>query len=418
MKKYYISAMIATSEALTLIIFLFLFIAKPVYPQGNPFIYMDGDKFMYRCEEIYPMVVNYGVIIIQDKYDQFHISPDLSTCHTCGGPNWFSCGIGYIEWHEEIKNHMIKADSMGFNMVRLMALGVQYNTEYDTTTTDNLYTRKYFEQSHHPDSLEALYNNGKRITINDTTYELMGNLIEEFINIIKENDLSLKLIFNIGGSGVEEDTENYLPYLAYIANRFKDEPVIFTYDLYNEPGYFTRYYKNDKYLRANTVAQWYNIIKQNAPSQYITIGHIKSDVFDWDPTVLNQDFISYHQYPMWFEPDTFNAVNGFKRYKPIIKWLSETTDKPWIIGETGFPGVDSVTPLHPIIGTEAEQAWFADSSLLYTHWYGAKGYSWWIYKDVKWGYHTLFKSKEHFFGLVRRFSDTQEHKPAAEEILN
>jgi hypothetical protein len=388
--------------------------------QGNPFIYMENDRFMYQCSEFYPWVINYQVVIIKDRFNGFHISPDLHYCSSW--PN--SCGADYEEWHEQIKDHLIKSKSLGFNMVRLMQLGVSIDTLYDSSNPFQLYSGKYFEQSQHPDSVEVFYMNGKRIPIDDSTQHIMGDLIEEFIKIIEENDLDLKLIIAIGGGGVEETSPAYTAFLSYIAERFHEEPIVFSYDLYNEPGYYCHKYTKNKYLRANTVSAWYHTVKQKAPSHYVTIGHVPPDIFEWDPMILNQDYVSYHVYPKLLALDNYNASNGFKRYKAYIKSFGETISKPWIIGETGLPAVDSIndpsinTWIHPIISSEEEQAWFADSSIFYTNWYGSKGYSWWKYKDVKWYKDSVIKANQNFYGLVRRFSDEQNHKPAGDVILN
>ncbi|MFU8843583.1 MAG: hypothetical protein ACNA7V_07230 [Bacteroidales bacterium] len=260
--------------------------------------------------------------------------------------------------------------------------------------------------------------------MNDTTQHIMGNLIEEFIKIIEENELDLKLIITIGGGGVEEASIEYNTFLSYISERFQEEPIVFSYDLYNEPGYFCHNLTKDKYLRANTVCTWYHTVKQKAPSHYVTIGHVPPDIFEWDPMILNQDYVSYHVYPKLLALDNYNASNGFKRYKAYVKSFGETISKPWIIGETGLSAVDSIndpsinTWMYPIISSEKEQAWFADSSIFYTNWYGSKGYSWWKYKDVKWYKDSVIKANQHFYGLVRRFSDEQNHKPAGDVISN
>jgi hypothetical protein len=353
-----------------------------LFTQENPFIFMENNKFYHQCEEFYPVVVNYPVAIIQDLQYDFHVAPARCYCtpNNCG-PSWYSCGINVNEWHDELKVHLEKIVDLKFNTIRLLGLKVSYDNNYMNTGDKVLKSSDIYIQQTDPNC----YETEEGLVINSNTFNHQGDLLQEVIDIIKNNDIHLKLIILTGGNGVEMLSDDYSAYLSYMAERFKDEPIIFGYDLYNEPVWHSYHQipTPNKYERTETCLQWYNAIKLNAPSHFVTIGSERFDVFDWDPGILPVDFISFHLFYDKKKGDNYEIEPAKEKYKVWLKWMSESFNLPiYIYGETGFPGIDSVSPLHPSVGTEEEQKEWAEFSLKYTRWYGTKGYSWWFYKDV------------------------------------
>ena len=134
--------------------------------------------------------------------------------------------------------------------------------------------------------------------------------------------------------------------------------------------------------------RWQNIVKQHAPHQLTTIGlACQREVYEWDPNLMNVDFISFHPYE--YEED---------QVRNELYWYYKYVKKPWIIGETGIPSNNDSIPYE-------NQVKFAEKTLLQNLNCGGMGYSWWQFKDVEWGgYH------QNFLGVVNRDGETKTSK--------
>jgi hypothetical protein len=383
--------------------------------QENHFVYMENDNFYLQCEDFYPMAMNYQISIIHDKNGEFHIAPSSAYCWKGPCKKQRMCGTEVSEWHEQIVEHLNKIVELGFNSIRLVgSLATTYD-EKKHQLTSSFYRAQNQED---PSCFTTMYDGYK---INKKLYDRHGDLLEEFIGIIRENKIPLKIILLTGGGGIENVAKKQAKYLSYLANRFKNEPILFAYDMYNEPSYWC-YPANTlmgKQKRIETVSLWYNALKKASPLHLVTIGVYITDVYDWDPQLLPSDLFSLHMYSMNSAAEGWDIVPPFNRSKAQLKCVSETYKKPWIIGENGIWGVDSVFPRpHPIVLTEEEQRWYVENMLKYTNWYGAKGYSWWQFKDS----HTYSDTKastakSNFHGIVKREDNDQNHKAAGEEFI-
>lgn len=391
--------------------------------QNNSFVYMQDNKFYLNCDELYPVIVNYSVIPIQNTQYEFHASPTVDLCHPSGcEPFWRSCGPNAAEWEAELIEHFTKMEELEFDMIRLFGFNLHYNPDFNQTEGEVLLSESSLQQLS-PSSPEC-YSKQDPTIMTENTYSFQGDMLQKVIDVIKANDFDLKLIVLMGGRGVEMLSDNYKEYLGYMANRFKNEPVIFGYDLYNEPAWYSIEDLN-KYESAAKFFSWYDTIKSVAPSQFVTIGVNVENAFRWDPEVLPLDFISLHLYPPRYESEQFNLQQYLERCKVYLQWYSESYTKPYIIGETGRPGVDGLPPnppTYPGIGTEQEQAEFAEVTLKYSKWYGHIGYSWWKYKDTKWFEPDNSLATENYFGIVKIepsiLEDDEVHKPAGEMFIN
>ncbi len=390
-----------------IIILLYLvFILFPFnsYSQDNPFVIMHDGKFYLGCEEFYPVAVNYGVWPTQATNDTFYISPTNVLCHypeyCCDTIDITSCGINSVAWEQELIDHLTMMDSLNFNMIRLLGFSIGYRDD-NPLWGEVLQSRTYFKQTYENTHCFDLMDG---IVMNSNSFSFQGDMLQKVIDVIYENNFSFKLLILMGGGRVEMLSDTYADYLAYMANRFRDEPVIFGYDLYNEPG---MHYEEEltKAQIAEKCSTWYHAIKQNAPSHFVTMGVHVLDVFHWDPQILPLDFLSFHLYRKPHVSEGYEIGPALERYKVFLQWISKSFSKPYMIGETSYSGIDyfppSLPPQHPIIPGEADQAAFADSSLRYTKWYGNIGYSWWYYKDVASHWVTNEKAYSNYYGIVR-----------------
>jgi hypothetical protein len=159
------------------------------------------------------------------------------------------------------------------------------------------------------------------------------------------------------------------------------------YDLFNEPLYFDSIERKKADI-VPIVKGWHKLLKMYAPNQLCTIGLAGiREVFQWDPNILDVDFISFHPY---------NHESG--QVMNELYWYGNYIKKPWIIGETAIPADnDSIT--------YEEQKKFAHTTLKQAYDCGAMGYSWWQYKDVEW--HAYLAN---YMGMVTRKGETKTAK--------
>lgn len=184
---------------------------------------------------------------------------------------------------------------------------------------------------------------------------------------------NLKVQLLVGGKSIDKPSfrDNYVNYLQAIALNFSSNTTLYSYDFYNEPLYFD----NNEYSKSEIctlVESWYFAIKNNSLNHLTTIGLATStETFEWDPGILKLDFLSFHLYS-----DNINIV------KSEIKWIAETCNIPWMIGETGYSASTTGSGGQ---GSLQEQKDFAKMTLEMARDCGAIGYSWWMYQDVYWG---------------------------------
>jgi hypothetical protein len=155
--------------------------------------------------------------------------------------------------------------------------------------------------------------------------------------------------------------------LEKLFTRFINNPTILAYDFFNEPLYFDKKPRDKKEVYEIT-KYWESFVDKYAPNHMYTIGLTgPREVFEWDPNILNMDFVTFHPYE--FQPEMSENE---------MLWFYRNVKKPWMIGENGFSADnDSVT--------YEEQLNFAKRILPHAVNCGAIGYTWWQYKDVNWG---------------------------------
>jgi len=178
---------------------------------------------------------------------------------------------------------------------------------------------------------------------------------------------------------------------------------ILAFDFFNEPFYFDSLDRKDKTEVYYITRRWQEIAKTNSPHHLTTIGlACQREIFEWDPNLMNVDFISFHPYE--YEPD---------QVRNELYWYNRFVDKPWIIGETGIPSNNDSIPYE-------NQVQFARKTLKQNLNCGGMGYSWWQFKDVDWGsYHQNYLGVVAARGYTRKSSVELVHgtpKPVNEEI--
>lgn len=402
--------------ALFLLFSIIIIFPQTTYSQKDSFVYIKDGKFMLDSNEYFPLAVNYALDVVKDINGDFYISPHAQYCKWANcdeGSSGFHCGTNTMEWKIKIRSHIDRIADMGFNSIRLVGLGLNYNP--DKNGSGRLVSKVYQEQND-PDKLYC-FERKKRIKINRKTINKQIDLFVAFIQIVNEHNEAipnkqLKVILTTGTGGLQDLSWKYTKFLIALGERFKDDPAILAYEP-NFEGYYLgipKYEKDQKYEMAENFAQWYYALKEVSPSHLITYGASLVDVFNWDAQTFPVDFLNLHHYPSFNTP---YSSEEFDRYKCILKWFSEAYDKPWIIGETGLSGNDVANRKNPNIASENQQKEFVASTLAYSRWYGAIGYAWWQYKEVPWYKFDNLKANSNYYGLIRMKDEKESSKPAA-----
>lgn len=354
MKKYFL-------------VFLFLCTVAAIYlsfPLNNKehFVSIKKGSFKLNGKDFYPVAVNYIVSTRADK-NSIWASPYFGYT-----PDSINPLVSKDSCQLQLEADMQLIKEMGFNTVRLVGIG----EEAVNKKTGALSV--YATMDSRSDTSIALTT--------DENYNKYFNALDKLFNAA--NNAGLKIIFLIRTFPEIYSTEDHLKKLAI---RFKSDTALMAYDFFNEPLYFDSLERNKIDIRPIT-KRWNKTMKMYAPNQLSTMGLAGiREVFEWDPNLLDIDFISFHPYD--HEPG--QVMNE-------LYWYGTYIQKPWILGETAISADnDSIT--------YEEQKQFADKTLKQAFNCGAKGYSWWQYKDVEW--HSYLAN---YMGVVTRKGETKSTK--------
>ncbi|MDR2971120.1 MAG: cellulase family glycosylhydrolase [Bacteroidales bacterium] len=294
------------------------------------FIYLNDNYFELRNERFFPVMLNY-IVSCRNIDNEFVLSPNI---------DYEEAGVYESNTKEEIahqlRGHFQLIKEMGFNSIRLC-----------------------FDRIHNYEQEYYYYADGKEYFIK-TDYEQILNGLEILVNIAKEEELRIMLL--IKKPWEDKSLEDFT---IKIFKHFKDNPVIFAYDLMNEPLYFDK--TTDKKEIYNIVSYWEKKVREYAPNQLFTIGFSEPiEVNCWDPALLPVDFVAFHTYhPL--------------RAKSEIYWYSTYVGKPWMIGETALPADnDSISYEHQTSYMREIYQYVVDC--------GGAGFGWWDFQEAVHGH--------------------------------
>jgi hypothetical protein len=359
MKKYFF---VFLFFALSGIVYCLL-IRKSVSQRANPhFVSIRDNKFSLNGKMFYPVSVNYLVGFQSDK----------SGIWLCPSVDYRVDSKIQYQTKEEGLRHL-KADmdlirEMGFNAIRLVGTDISVDKQ---TGIRSLSVRKTI-------NVDTSFS-----LTQELNYDQYFNALEEAFGIIGRAGLKIVLLNSVfpENKGTEE-------HLRRLTSRFSTDSTLMAYDLFNEPLYFDSIPRSKEDVYKNVKA-WKKIVADNAPDQLCTIGlEGVREVFEWDPNMLDVDFLSFHPYE--YEPE---------QVRNEVYWYGKYVKTPWIIGETALPA-DNDSVSYDV------QKEFARKTLKQVYDCGAIGYTWWQYKDVNW---QLFHPS--FLGIMNRKG---EIKPVAE----
>jgi hypothetical protein len=291
------------------------------------FISLEGKQFNYQNNDFFPVMVNYVVDFIQTEN-----GPAISP--TIGYENPDDYEFRNKEGlKKQMDAHFALLKQKGFNCIRLCLDRVSTNAE-----------GTYFAVSQ-----------GKELFI-DNDKDAIFAALDEVINVARDNELFIMLLIRApyNNKALEQ-------YSQALLQKYKEEPIIFSYDFFNEPLYFDKE-RLEKKDAVKIVEKWRKWMDKYAPYQLLTIGVSEPiEVSRWDVSVMPIDFVSFHTYHPLRVPNE-------------IFWYSKYINKPWIIGETSLPADnDSIS--------YEEQRQFMTEVFKQTKLCGGSGFGWWEFQD-------------------------------------
>ncbi len=395
--------------------FLTLVVLGGISVQAQPpsgYVYVDpvSKKFKLDGSDWYALSVNYKTDVVYNVLNgTFHLAPhnDYSKNYTpstipidCDGDgakesttifegdDATSCELKILEDLLYIKN------TLKMNSVRWVAADLAFGVKRIPSTPECTVTQ-----------LPALKGTNDCGWWNATFLDwgteehiqTVYDLIQTFLDLAETAGLKVEILIGEKRLDWPEWRHEYSLFLGKVANQFKDNTTLFAYDLYNEPEYFDKHRdpcdkKPSPYTKQEVcemTSEWHQAIKHYAPHHLTTIGLTSSNtVFDWDPGVIPVDFTSFHSY---YQPKP-GGLNGVSdKLGPIkrqIFWYHQISNKPFVLGETGFSANHDNSLSNPwACGTQADQADFVDQSLDKVRDCNAAGYQYWMFADVEWEPH-------------------------------
>lgn len=327
------------------------------FAQSSHYVTLHGRQFKLEGQDFYPVSMNYIVDIVEDGQGNRYPAPHRSYFAS----NQYEC-YNEQECYDEIVEDMATLKNLGFNSVRVVGLGFGAVKDASGQVLD------------YPSLLIGNSNNYiPTILPIGNDYSILFHCIQRTLDAAAQSDIKVQLLVGGAKIDVESFRAPFLTYLEAVAAHFNNNSTLYSYDFFNEPAYNdnANYSKQDV---CGLVDSWHQAIKGNSEYQLTTIGLANSsDVFEWDPGILKLDFLSFHIYQITADIDVL---------KSELKWISEMSPLPWIIGETGFAASSSGSGGQ---GTLQEQRDFVKTTLELTRDCGGSGYSWWDYQDVHWG---------------------------------
>ncbi len=396
-------------KLLTFILFNSMFVCS-----FGQFIKLDGRQFKdENGEDFYPMVMNYWVDLVYkgelqepvENFDSIKLAPYMKFGSSPGYdiPS-IEHGIGRIYTDfQEIKN-------LGFNVVRLV-LNMEKDTLY---TTDGFYFKL--------NKFDMLWYDSLNIPLKVHVYPPYDPVsdpntkffFDKYIELAKLADsVGLKLWIGCGGGWViysDQNINDYTNYLGAMANYIHGYSLhnLFCYEFYGEPSSSEKFYppyptwpNHTKPQICQIANKWDSTMKINDPDHLTTLGGTElNDPGLWDPTCLNVDFTNIHLYPdvRTFEWKTSSSPNGndpdflshtFKRFKDLLYLYDQKFIKPYIFGETSFPG-ENIHNNHymkypyAVYGDEEDGRDFVEEMFSLVKNSKASGFQWWLFQNLHW----------------------------------
>jgi hypothetical protein len=311
-------------------------------PVAGRFVQLNDSGFVLEGKPFFPMAVNY---IISFRWDGEALWCGPASDYQRVRADHFTTKDSTLQ---RFRADMELIKDMGFNTVRLVGLS---HDQGRNELKDSL-------------GLKAGITNDRDTVMlfaDESTLTPYFPAVAELLAIVEAAGLKAILL-----TWTIPDVPASEVFMGRLMDRLMDNSTILAFDLFNEPLYFDRL-ERPKTEAIRIVERWRALMDEHAPNHLFTIGHVGiREVFEFDPHIIDVDFISFHPYE--YEPE---------QVRNEMAWYGKELHIPWIIGETAVPADNDSVPY-------SDQADFARSTLQQAFACGAKGYSWWQFKDVAW----------------------------------
>ena len=367
-----------TIKIITLVLFTLIGVVS--FSQLSQRVIIEDKEFKLNGNPWFPLGVNYSVNIMRDGSGALYPVPNQDSFGTLGYGSPSAANMNRSRARTHMVNQFIQLKQLGFNSVRIIGLGFGYRGK-----------------DRSPWNASASWRKGIGIkTIDKVGYNAMNeayqpnfsralNVIEQVLSAANAVPGGIKVQILTGDDLVhyKKYQKQYGHFLEALSLHFSSNSALFAVDFCNEPAY--HHLKDEAGSDLSTpeiyslVDNWNNRIHKNS-NILTTIGLIPpAEVYNWNPGILNIDFESYHSYGSLDKP----FAEALQIFKNDIRWISEVSTKPWIIGETGFTAHHSDPPygIAGTMGTLTEQLEFATETLATVRDCGGKGYTWWLWHD-------------------------------------
>jgi hypothetical protein len=337
-------------------------IAVEVSPK---FVSLRDNHFVLEGEPFYPKIINF---VVQLRFNDTEMWPAISASYCPNGTLPYNDRVSSLK---DLQGHLNLAKEIGYNTVRFMGIG---DPEIRNRSNGKMSFKASLGDNHdYPIYLQ-----------NENDYSTYLSAIDDLMKAAENAGLKVILTTRL----FQEVPETEIHFIE-LTKRLKENTTLMAYDLFNEPLYFDSLERKKEDVYYITL-KWQQIAKENDPNHLTTIGLANQrELFEWDPNLLNVDFISFHPYE--FEKE---------QVRNEMYWYSRFVKKPWIIGETGIPADnDSVS--------YDEQAEFARKTIQQNFNCGGIGYSWWQFKDVAWNHF-----HQDFLGVISLHGTTKTRNGA------
>ena len=339
-------------------------------------------------------------------------STRLSYCDDFNGNTAESCfPLTYSGYEAYLDGVFQDLKAEGFNSIRLTNLG---SVRYDATADKLVYPwfapwlGGNYQVSLGDPSADPSNHLNKVINYYDIVQAL-----GLFLDKCEEHEIKAIVVLASSGVWMPNARGKFFDYMEKIAGPFKDHPAVMAWDLHNEPSLEFQNAlpaEQTKEFAVSYVQTAYNKLKAIDPNHLITIG-VGDYGLDWfDPGMMESDFISFHLYSKGYGTLFQSDLDGV-RTRRFLKWCQPNFDRPWMIGETSFPGADpaGVPPCDNLpqaeceaVGTGLEQENLGRLVFEDCRDCGGAGISWWKYSDDL--YDPNNASWEDYMGLFLPYS--------------
>lgn len=404
------------------------------HAQTPSFMELHGRNFTVDGTPVFLKMLNYYAKVVSPvEYStaaaNLYVAPASAYDVYCN--NQYEC-TSPSTCDDQLLRHLNKIGTgdpdspMGYNSIRLWGISPTL-CESSNGALKIAYPVNYISSTGHNESTYWIYLQGP--DFQDEASLSFFAAIRHCIQVCEEPNIRVMLLGIVTGAdgfppGCQEVSivhnqaviDLYKSYLQRLAEELDQEPMLFAYDLFNEPGAGDQSegipWENVHQLKSKVcqaTALWYDAIHSVDHNHLVTIGATckVSDLNSWDPAAMKVDFYSPHVYPAHTSSDAPTVNAAKKSVKAEMYWLGANSPMPVVIGESGFAAEDDTQapqdiynpdpsgalqldddPAHHVMpfmhGSEAQQASFATSMFSYAPSCLVSGLAWWSFQNESW----------------------------------